>query len=82
MEQQAKECGFRGLLMEKLLAGKIAWIRRKLHLVTEEKVSLKNSTDMDVGWDWTENCDGSKPVLVIELKRVSPKEEAPERGVL
>lgn len=69
--------------MEKLSAGKIARIRRKLQMTIPQEVLVKDDTDSDIIFDVKENLDGSKPSLIIEIKRILHKDsEEPPRGVL
>jgi hypothetical protein len=70
--------------MEKLSAGKVARIRRKLQSAVPQEVLVKNCTDSDIMLEEKENLDGSKPSLVIEIKRIlgKEKEDEPSRGVL
>jgi len=64
-----------------LRAGKLRTAKRKLHLFIGEKIKVKNDTDMDLVVIKEENVDGSKPSIVIRIKRIIHKGEQ-ERSIL
>lgn len=69
--------------MERLRAGKVARVRRKLQLSIPDEVLVKNDTDVDILLEEKENLDGSKPSLIIEIRKILHKEEEePPRSVL
>jgi len=57
--------------MARLEAGKLELLKRKLHLSVCESISVANETDRDVD---EENPDGSRPSILIRLKRVLKRE--------
>lgn len=56
--------------MEKLCAGKMVRLRQKLHLAVAEEVLVQNETSSDFEIEQEENCDGSRPRLLVRIKRV------------
>ena len=68
-------------MMAILRAGKLRTVKRKLHLFIGEKIKVKNDTDMDLVVIKEENVDGSKPSIVIRIKRIIHKGEQ-ERSIL
>ena len=60
--------------MARLEAGKLELLKRKLHLSVCESISVTNETDRDVEYEVEENPDGSRPSILIRLKRVLKRE--------
>jgi hypothetical protein len=56
--------------MEKLQAGKVARLKRKLTRAIPEPVLLQNETGLDIVFEEEESLDGSRPSLTIRIKQV------------
>ena len=69
--------------LQKLPAGKLTRISRKLQMAVNHEVLVRNETGMDILLEQDENCDGSKPCLTLRIKAILHKEpDVQERGVL
>jgi len=56
--------------MQRLRAGAVAKLSRKLHLAVGQEVLVRNETGLDVELEQEENCDGSRPRLILIIKKV------------
>jgi len=56
--------------MEKILSGKISWIKRKLHRAVSDNVAIENDTKYNIEYEIEESCDAIKPSIVVKIKNI------------